>query len=148
MQLQRLRPSNRTDLTKLKVLVEGRGWKGAVPAALPENVLLELARDFRSFECNAAGEDDDAPAMEGPLLAVVNLLMNHPARGPVALAELNLSEDAMFNALQAYQWALEREIVTRIIGKGVSSSSNSLLRATEALVKDGNNDGHFSFKTR
>lgn len=136
MLLQRLKPREGADLGQLRTLLEGHGWRAAVPAALPEKVLLALARDFRSVECSISGEDEGEPRMAAPMYVVLNLLMNHPARKATQGADLQLSDASMIEAMQAYQWALEREIVSRIVGLGGSQNSDSLMMAIENAASE------------
>jgi len=126
--LQPVRPLQGADLVKLRKLTNGRGWRGALPAALPDKLLLELANDFRQVELAAAGEGGDDRRLNAPIFAVLNLLSQHPGRTGPLDAELTISEDSLTRGLQAYQWAVEREIVTRILGCGATRDSASLLK--------------------
>lgn len=135
MMLQSLRPRAGADILQLKDLLEGRGWRGSLPSALPDAVLLGLARDFRTVECSATGECSEEPVLAPPLYAVMNLLMQHPAHGSEKPREFDISERGMTGALQAYQWAVEREIVSRIVGIGSSRDVASLLVAIDDAAK-------------
>jgi hypothetical protein len=134
MMLKSLRPREGANLVQLKGLFEGRGWQATLPSALPDTVLLGLARDLRSVECSASGESDEEPELPAPMYVVLKLLMEHPARGS-DVNELELSQQGMTGALQAYQWAIEREIVTRIVGMGSSRDAASLVVAVNKAAK-------------
>lgn len=130
MQLPSLRPREGADLLQLRALLEGRGWRAAVPDALPENVLVRLAHDFRSIECSlcdrAKDDEQELPSLAPAILVVMHLLLHHPAREFPA-DNVTLSETGMMRALQVYQWGLEREIVNRIVGLAPRGQSESLL---------------------
>lgn len=64
-----------------------------------------------------------------PTLAVLALVMRHPERSKQDSLQLEIPEDVFQNALHAYQWALEREIVSRIVGRGANQDSESLMTA-------------------
>ena len=135
MLLQALRPRAGVDLLQLKGQLDGRGWKAALPASLPDRMLLQLARDFRGFEVNATGESGDDVDFAGPLYLVVNLLSAHGAPSQDADDALEMSEATLLGAMQAYQWALEREIVTRIVGVGATRDAASLLQALQEAAR-------------
>ncbi|MGV3682133.1 MAG: hypothetical protein ACO1PM_20800 [Acidovorax sp.] len=130
MNLQSIRPSSGADLHQLKASLDarGEGWESALPAALPDELLLGLARDFRDAESELLGEgrrDFDPSAVT---LAVLTLVMRHPERSEEDL-QAHMTEGVFQNALYAYQWAVEREIVSRIVGHGAKQSSEQLLAA-------------------
>jgi len=138
MQLQALRPKQGVNLVHLRNLLEGRGWRSALPTSLPDAVLLRLARDFRCVEKGLSG-DDPLPEQEGSSLAaamyvVMNLLLQHPCRAGDRDA-LELSETGLMRALQVYQVGLEREIVSRITGLASSTPADvfaeELVRCTD-----------------
>lgn len=135
MQLQALRPKQGANLVQLRNLLDGRGWRSALPTALPDSLLLRLARDFRRIEAGFAPDsiptDEDAPSLAAGMYVVMNLLMEHP-ESPGGRSDLELSEAALMRALQVYQIGLEREIVTRITGLASSTDVETL---AEELVR-------------
>jgi hypothetical protein len=133
--LRNLRPRLGADLGQLRDLVQAGGWRSALPEALPDPVLLMLALDFRSVEASftrAESSDEEVPSLSAALFIVTNLLFQHPARkgDPDGVT---LSEDGMVHALRVYQWAIEREILTRITGlpHGGPSLLDELLRCLD-----------------
>lgn len=134
--LQALRPKAGADLALLHKLVEGRGWRASLPSAMPDRVLLSLARDFRTVECSLKGEIEQEPDLAGPMFLVLNLLMELPGAPTAQRRQVQLSEDALFRGVQFYQWAVEREIVARIVGLGSAKDSESLMEALRRIEED------------
>lgn len=127
MQLRTLRPKQGANLVQLRSLMEGRGWRSALPEALPDSTLLQLARDFRCVESSFTSEsesEEEGPPLSAALYVVMNLLVQHPARGPAD--GVTLSETGMMRALQVYQRSLEREVLTRITGLATDARSSLL----------------------
>jgi hypothetical protein len=129
MQLQALRPKQGANLVQLQTLLEGRGWRSALPTSIPDAVLLHLARDFRQVEAgfapHAVPADEDSASLAAAMYVVMNLLIDHPARRGGG-SGFDLSEPALMRMLQLYQVGLEREIVTRITGLASSTDVEAL----------------------
>lgn len=125
-----MRPSRGANLHQLKASLDAQGeeWKGALPAALPDDLLLGLARDFRDAESELMGEGRQDFDPSAVTLAVLTLVMRHPERSEEDL-QAHMSEGVFQNAVYAYQWAVEREIVSRIVGHGAKQSSEQLMTA-------------------
>lgn len=129
MHLQALRPKQGTSLLQLHNLLDGRGWRSAMPTSLPDTVLLRLALDFRCVEAGSgtleSGTKDEEPSLTAALYVVMNLLMqHHDSAGDKS--ELQISDAGLMRAFQIYQVGLEREIVTRITGLSTSTSPDAL----------------------
>lgn len=129
MHLQALRPKQGASLVQLQGLLDGRGWRSAMPTSLPDTVLLCLARDFRSVEVCFGTHDsrvrDEEPSLNAALYVVMNLLIQHPEWAGDK-NELQISDAGLMRALQIYQVGLEREIVTRITGISAATSQDAL----------------------
>ncbi|MCW5648254.1 MAG: hypothetical protein KIS62_00765 [Ramlibacter sp.] len=64
-----------------------------------------------------AGEEKEDGALAAPLMLVLSLLLG--MRPSTSLTKgFSIGERALFESLKIYQWAVEREIVTRITGVG------------------------------
>lgn len=118
-ELASLRPQRGADLPELEALLLGQDWHASMPSRLPDAKLLELARDFRLIEASMQGEDpgvkDKGSYKATATYIVINLLMKHPARkDPKKL--MDVTEQGLARALECYQWGLEREITSRILG--------------------------------
>lgn len=116
MSLSTLRPTQPTDLTQLSdFLRQRKGRQGAFPASLTEPMLLSVARDLRSLE---EGDDvEPAPSIAAPMMLVICLVLG-TAKPGAKKDEMTVSESALWELMRVYQWAVEREIVTRITGIG------------------------------
>ena len=132
MQLVALRPAQGADLQELHSLIDSRGWRAALPEALPEPVLIGLAHDLRMVECGLAGElkeeEDEASSLATALYVLLNLLRQHPDE-ECDSDDLCMSEAGLMHALQIYQWGIEREITSRILGRCSATQSSSLLES-------------------
>lgn len=124
MSLSTLRPTQPTDLSQLTAFLNLKnGRHGALPASLTEPMLLSVARDLRSLE---EGDDvEPVPSIAAPMMLVICLVMGSAKPGSKK-DELTLSESALWDLMRVYQWAVEREIVTRITGVG-GDDEDSLL---------------------
>jgi hypothetical protein len=138
MQLRHLRPKEGANLEHLKTLIDGRGWRSALPESLPDALLLRLARDFRGVEasvCDPSTEGDGKTSFAAAIYVLMNLLMQHPARNGDN-GQMDISVPGVMHALQLYQLDLEREIVTRIVGVSRPSQTKSLLDGLWRCVEE------------
>lgn len=126
MNLSDLRPTQPTELALLSASLRGSSAKAAVPSALPEHFLISVARDLRMLEQH---EEDEQPSsyLAAPLMLVF-FLYTGSRKGK---AEFTIGESAVYRSLQVYQWAVEREIVTRLVGAGGLNDEATLLERLE-----------------
>lgn len=124
MNLSAFRPTQPTDLAQLSnFLRQKKGRQGALPASLTEPMLLSVARDLRSLE---EGTDvEPAPSIAAPMMLVICLVLG-TAKPRSKKDEMTVSESAIWDLLRVYQWAVEREIVTRITGVGGDDEASLL----------------------
>lgn len=119
MQLKKLKPSHGVDLNSLQSQLKGKDSESAMPSALPEGLLLQLAMDFRRVETGGRS-GELAGEIQAESLAVVMLLVMHVIGVNSERLDVNrellLSEGAWMRAIQIYQIGLEREVLTRITG--------------------------------
>jgi hypothetical protein len=114
--LSTLRPTQPTDLVQLsEFLRRKKGRRGALPASLTEPMLLSIARDLRSLE--EGNDAEPVPSIAAPMMLVICLVLG-TARPGAKKDEMTVSESALWDLMRVYQWAVEREIVTRITGIG------------------------------
>lgn len=136
MELQDMRPHSGVSVHELNAMITGREWTAGIPSALPEKLLLELVYDFRAVERGlSAGEESDE-AVEGfgsTLYLVSALLATHPLRKKKS-DKISISLEKLTDAIQAYQWCLEREVATRIVGVRPLNHTAALLGAMSKYV--------------
>lgn len=94
-------------------------------------MLLSVARDLRSIEGVDAAEQTSIAA---PMMLVLTLLLGAPQRGD-AKSSLSISEATLYASLRVYQWAVEREIVTRLTGVGGQLDEEELLQNLKHTAK-------------
>ena len=133
--LEAIRPSAGADLAYLHQLTEGRGCEGALPSAFPDALLVALAKDFREVELVLTRDDGLNPNVGAPLFAVMNVLSHLSASASLDEEAFELSERGLVQALNRYQWAVEREIVSRITGISSGDDERSLLKALRNLLE-------------
>lgn len=132
MTLTSLRPLKPTDLTHLStVLRKQNARKAALPTELPEPILISVARDLRSLEDPDEDDDGDRASLAAPMMLVLTILLG--SKGQNAMP---IGERAMFDSLKSYQWAVEREIVTRLTGIGGRDDMDILLRRLGQITSD------------
>lgn len=119
--LEALRPKVSTNLKELTRLTASDAQHLLYPSALNETILLCLARDLRMVErLSFEGGELDAPL--APSLFVVCELLMRPGTKYHASGQFQMTETGLARAIKALQCAVEREIVSRIVG--VSSELN------------------------
>ena len=134
-----LRPDAPTDLTNLsKVLQKQNAGTAALPNALPEPLLISVARDLRSLEAFDEDSDSGQATLAAPMMLVFSLLLGSPGQNA---SQLSIGGRAMFESLKSYQWAVEREIVTRLTGISGCDDMDVLIdRLTEINSDDSPSD--------
>ena len=66
------------------------------------------------------------------MMLVLSILLDSQTRP----APISISEAALFNSLKSYQWAVEREIVTRLTGVGGRDDMDALLKRLAQIKAD------------
>jgi hypothetical protein len=127
MKLNNLRPTQPTQVELLAQFIQGGGAKVAMPSALPEHFLISIARDLRMLE-ERSENDPEAGYLTAPIMLMLSLYM----RGVTGTGELTIGENALHRSLHIYQWAVEREIITRLVGAGGLDDEKTLLSTLEA----------------
>lgn len=137
MNLCSLRPTQPTDLVQLTNVLRGFSTRrAALPASLPEALLLSVARDLRSIEDPEQDNPNEEGWLAAPMMLVFSLMLG-TRQGNAADKELTVSESALFAAIRVYQWAIEREIVKRITGKGGEKDEETLLQSIHEARRHG-----------
>jgi len=128
MNLSDLRPTQPTELALLSASLRGHNAKAAVPSALPEHFLISVARDLRMLEQHE--EDEQSSGYLAAPLMLVFFLHTGTRKGRT---EFTIEESAVYRSLAVYQWAVEREIVTRLVGAGGLNDEAILLERLETM---------------
>ena len=87
---------------------------------------------MRLIERMMNGDSEVEPQMAAPLQIVYELLMRPKSEDAFPPAELKISESKMADALCLLQFAIEREIVARVVGISVGEQDEGLLFALDA----------------
>jgi hypothetical protein len=125
----------RTDLSALSEEVCRRHYRAAFPNDLPDRWLQPLARDLRMIERLMAGNSHLNPRMEGPLLVALHLLQGRLAERGMDTS-ISFTVEGFARWLQVFQFVLEREMVTRIIGIKTGDDDNVLLAALDREIDE------------
>jgi hypothetical protein len=126
MNLSDLCPTQPTELALLSECLRGNSAHAAVPSALPEHFLISVARDLRMLE--EQEEDEHASSYLAAPLMLVFFLHTGSRKDKT---EFTIGESAIYRSLDVYQWAVEREIVTRLVGAGGLKDEAKLLKGLE-----------------
>ncbi|MES2280197.1 MAG: hypothetical protein V4542_02185 [Pseudomonadota bacterium] len=113
--LASLRPHTSVNLKELTRHGETGPLHLLYPSALNESVLLGLARDLRQLESQPDDRDASEASLAPSLYLVCEFLMR-PGTTYHSSGQFEMSEAAMARAIRVLQAAIEREIVTRIVG--------------------------------
>ena len=123
-------PIASTDLQALQEFLERVGRHRALPSALDVRLLLSLAMDLRSVEQDLRAEVEDQPCLAGPLAFLLHMMIDtEDQKGP----QFSLPISTLGEAVQVFQFALEREIVSRILDKGSPSDDSNFIQALREL---------------
>lgn len=123
--LSQFQPSQPTDLARLaKVVRQGRANISSLPSHLPDDLLISVARDFRAIE--EPDQVEDHTLLSAPLFLVMDL--NLKSNGASSTHGLQMSQDEVQADIRAYQWAVEREVIARIIGANSRKDEETLLK--------------------
>lgn len=113
--LEALRPKATTNLKELTRLTASDAQHLLYPSALKETILLCLARDLRMVE-RLSFDDGELDAPLAPSLFVVCELLMRPGTKHHSNGQFQMTETGLARAIKVLQCAIEREIVSRIVG--------------------------------
>ena len=123
--LSQFQPNQPTDLARLaKVVRAVKADIPSLPSNLPDDLLISVARDLRAIE--QPDQVDDHTLLSAPLFSVMDL--NLKTRRVASPEGMQMSQDEVQADIRAYQWAVEREIVARMIGADSIQDEETLLK--------------------
>lgn len=123
--LAQFQPNRPTDLARLaKVVREVKADVSPLPSHLPDDLLISIARDLRAIE--EPDQVEDHTFLSAPLFLVMDL--NFKTKRISSSEELQISQEKVQADIRAYQWAVEREIVGRMIGASSIQDEETLLK--------------------
>jgi hypothetical protein len=126
LKLNSLRRGDGADLLRFDSLVESAGWRSLLPGSLSVPDLIGLAVDLRSAEEPINRQRASESTLAAPMFVVLHLLLRDRAESNLSA---NLSGQTIDRCLSALQWAVEREIVSRLVGRGGTDTQARLLDA-------------------
>ena len=130
VRLEDLRPAGGVDLLALKRHLDTGDWRASVPSSFSDQMLLQLAFDFREVEEGLhRGFGAELAGFAPALATTMSLVLKHPKQARGSEKDLQISEPALMALISTYQWGLEREIVQRIIGLARGDETDLLLSA-------------------
>ncbi len=133
--LQSLRPPTGTTPEEWRRLIDEHGWQALFPQSLSEDLLLATVADLRQIEHSIATDADGTPQLTQILLVLIELLREIPLHENDDQPSVRrISHPNIMEAMRAYQWAIEREVVARITGIHVEHDSVALAEALRAAV--------------
>lgn len=118
---RRTAPSDWTSLEQLTLLCASNSHHLLYPSALTEEILLCLARDLRLIDRFASSDEDHDVPLAPSMYVVLQLLMR-PGIKHRGSGRFQMDEEGLEKAVKVLQCAVEREIVSRIVG--ITSDTN------------------------
>lgn len=132
--LSDLRPVQPASIASLQV--HFASLHESLPQALPEDLLLSLSLCFRRLERTPSAEEASGyGASASAAIFAVSTLLLACADSTSQSRRLDISESALMKCLRIYQNALEREIVTRIVGLDAPDDVHRLKQALLAAAR-------------
>lgn len=129
--LSQFQPNQPTDLARLaKVVREVKADIPSLPSNLPDDLLISVARDLRAIE--QPDQVEDHTLLSAPLFLVMDL--NLKTRRVTSPEGMQMSQEEVQSDIRAYQWAVEREIVARMIGADSVQDEETLLKVIRREV--------------
>ena len=117
------------DLAGLRSYYSSVGWQHALPASMSDEWLRGVARDLRQIEM----PQGDPVASSRPLFLVAVIATGRARFRNLKVAAIE-AENAM-RLISAYQFLVERELVTRTIGLNVPSDERTFIDFVDAEVE-------------
>lgn len=129
--LSHFQPNQPTDLARLaKVVRAVKADIPSLPSNLPDDLLISVARDLRAIE--QPDQVEDHTLLSAPLFLVMDL--NLKTRRVSSPDGMQMSQEEVQSDIRAYQWAVEREIVARMIGADSVQDEETLLKVIRREV--------------
>jgi hypothetical protein len=119
-----------TDVRRLSAEICEKPYRYALPASLPDHWFHPLVRDLREIERMKRGDTKVEPQMAGPLLVAM-----HVTRGRMKERSMKpdffFTESQMVSWFQMYQYYIEREMISRIVGMRMPGEAEALCDALD-----------------
>jgi predicted DNA-binding protein len=132
MTLSQHRPEPIDNLSSVTEWVKGRSLRELVPSQLEEVLLLSLAMELREIERMLKG-GADVRDMSATLFLLTHMLFEFQKEKRQS-DSVTLPVNEFAHAATILQLAIEREIVTRIVGVSDGNNDAGLLAAIEAIA--------------
>jgi hypothetical protein len=101
----------------------------ALPSTFSDSILISIARDIRRLQDCAEDDETTSMYLVAPMMLVSSLHMSVAKMSTAVL----LSEDAFYESLHVYQWAIEREIIRRIAESSPCDDTETLIEKFECI---------------
>lgn len=119
-----------TDVHRLAAEVCKKPYRCALPLSLPDHWVRPLVRDLREIEQMKRGDTRVDPQMAGPLLVAMHVTTGR-MRERGLKPDFFLSERQMVSWFQMYQYYIEREMISRIVGMRMPDDEDALYEALD-----------------
>lgn len=127
-----LRPTKSTNLEALNQAAGDQPMQKLLPSRLTESDLLSVALDLRRIEVMMKGGPDAGDSMSVGMYMAFEFLIH---LSPVGVtAGLTVNEKSLVRAIQVIGFAVEREIVTRIVGVCDGNGDEYFLKALRQIT--------------
>lgn len=124
------RPEHPLDSIEFRRWIEVSDLRDVLPSRLNESVLLGLARELRE-PASPGAHGDTGHRTSPPILMVTRLLMGRKRQTKGLSSDLRPLDAELGRALYVLQFAIDKEIVSRILGIGGEACDEFLLAALD-----------------
>lgn len=139
MKLSDFRPRAGANLQQLSAGFRGKSWSEICPSALADDTLLKVVKDLRIVEAISTREED-APEPAGAqgaiaialFLVMATLSARSESTGSGAVS--SVSENELPMLMRTYLTAVERTLISRIIGDDAKPHDMDLAHVFDHIV--------------
>jgi hypothetical protein len=122
-----------TNVRRLSEEICHKPYRFALPTSLPDQWIKPIVRDLRQIEKMKRGDTRVEPNFAGPLLIALHVTTGRMKEKGL-VHDFHFSEPQMTSWFQMYQYFIEREMVSRIVGVEIPGDEVSLVEAIDREI--------------
>jgi hypothetical protein len=139
MKLSDFRPHAGANLKQLIAIFRDKSWPEICPSALPDETLLQVVKDLRIVEAISTGDENaqEPPGAQGAITIAIFLVMSTlkaRSESTGSGAVTSVSEDELPVLMRTYLRAVERTLISRILGDDAKEHDSDLAHVLDHVV--------------